>query len=137
MFNKPSNSEHETKTLDLLYCRQFVLGPHFIDVMPGWHHIDIDPNLKLSVHPEVDVEQIAHANRKLVVIGFMLDSVTPEKSNKEILFDLINKVDNIDALTKATAPYGGRWILIALFGDKKYLFNDPTGLRQVFFTDPK
>ena len=136
MLNKLSNPEHKTKMLNLLYCRQFILGPHFVDVAPGWRHIEIDPNLKLSIHPEVDVEQTAHANRKLVAIGFMLDSVTPEKTTREILSELINKADNIDALTKATGPYGGRWILIASFGDKKYLFNDPTGLRQVFFTDP-
>jgi hypothetical protein len=126
----------DTLTKELLHCRQFILGPDFVDVMPGWKHIDIDYGLKLSIHPEVEVEQIAYAGKKLTVIGDILDSVSPKKSNRDILSDLINKADDLDTLTRATGPYGGRWILIASFGDKKYLFNDALGLRQVFYTDP-
>jgi len=121
---------------NLLHCRQFILGPRFVDVAPGWAHLEIGPGLKLSAHPELEVESIAHAEKSLAAIGPMLDSNTPENTNKDILTELLNKADNIDALTRATSPYGGRWILIATFGKKRYLFNDPSGLRQAFFTDP-
>ena len=105
------------ETLDeaLLYCRQFILGPGFINVMPGWQYIEIDSRLKLSMHPEVEVERIVCAEKTLVAIGSIFDSLAPAKSNRDILAELIVKADNIEALTKATGHLGGRWLLIAKF----------------------
>jgi len=54
---------HETLTNELLHCRQFILGPDFIDVLPGWRHINLDGGLNLSIHPELKVEQIAYADK--------------------------------------------------------------------------
>jgi len=134
--NESSRSNQETRAKDLLYCKQFILGPGFIEVMPGWRHLDLGHDLKLSIHPDLEVEQIVHADKKLAVIGNILDSLAPEKSNRDIISELIDGVDNIEALTRATGQYGGRWILILSFGDKKYIFNDAFGLRQIFYSDP-
>jgi hypothetical protein len=41
----------------------------------------------------------------------------------------------IQALVDATFRLGGRWLLIAQEGNRGYLFNDPMGLRQAFYTD--
>ena len=135
--NDPSRPDQERRAEELLYCKQFILGPGFIDVAPGWRHLDLGYDLKLSVHPELEVEQIANANKKLTAIGNLLDSLAPGKSNRDILSELIVGADDIDALTRATGHYGGRWILMASFGDNKYIFNDALGLRQIFYSDPK
>ena len=74
LFGRP----YEDVEQELLYCRQFILGPSFVEVMPHWRYIDIDTYLKLSIHPEVDVEQACEGGRKLVVIGTALDSTAPE-----------------------------------------------------------
>jgi len=105
--------------------------------MPGWRHLDLGHDLKLSVNPELEIEQVARADKKLTAIGNLLDSLAPEKSNQEIIAELIDGADDIDALTRATGHYGGRWILMASFGDRKYIFNDALGLRQIFYSDPR
>ena len=134
--NSPLNPAPKTATEELLHCKQFILGPHFIDVMPGWQYLDIGHDLKLTYHPELDIEQAAHADKKFTAIGHILDSLTPDKSNRDILSDLIDGANDIHSLTRAIGIYGGRWIIIASFGNKTYLFNDALGFRQVFYTHP-
>lgn len=131
LFGRP----YEDVEQELLYCRQFILGPSFVEVMPGWKYIDIDADLKLSIHPEVDVEQVCEAGRKLTLIGTLLDSTAPAKSNREILLDLVDKAQAFESLVRESGRFGGRWVLLAFFGDSKYLLNDAIGLRQVFYSD--
>ena len=135
MTDNTATPADETLDEELLYCRQFILGPGFINIMPGWQYIEIDSRLKLSMHPEVEVERIVCAEKTLVAIGSIFDSLAPAKSNRDILAELIVKADNIEALTKATGHLGGRWLLIAKFEENRYLFNDALGLRQVFYTE--
>jgi hypothetical protein len=61
------------------------------------------------------------------------DHVLATDSN--ILDDLLGKYSSIQTLVDATFRLGGRWLLIAQEGNRSYLFNDPMGLRQVFYTD--
>jgi len=73
MTGKLFGRSYEDVEQQLLYCRQFILGPAFIEVSPGWRYIDIDTDLKLSIHPEVEVEQACEGDRKFLVIGTMLE----------------------------------------------------------------
>jgi len=131
LFGRP----YEDVEQELLYCRQFILGPSFVEVMPQWRYIDIDVDLKLSIHPEVDVEQACEGGRILVVIGTVLDSTAPEKSNRDILRNLIGDAQELESLVRESGRLGGRWILLGFFGYRKYLLTDAMGLRQVFYSD--
>lgn len=135
MTSKLFGRTYEEVEKELLYCRQFILGPSFVEVAQAWRYIDIDSDLKLSIHPEVDVEQVSADGRKFTLIGTLLDSTAPAKSNREILLDLIDKAAEFDTLVQESGRFGGRWILLAFFDDRKYLLNDAIGLRQVFYSD--
>jgi hypothetical protein len=127
-------SYHEVEQ-ELLYCRQFILGPAFVEVMPGWRYIDKVAGLKLSIHPEVDVVQVASADRELTLIGEVLDSTAPGKSNRDILLDLVDRTRDLADLVGESGRFAGRWIILAAFGDERYLIHDALGLRQVFYTN--
>jgi hypothetical protein len=60
----------------------------------------------------------------------------PSASDADILHRLVQSFDRCDDLFEKTEPLGGRWILIADDGREVRLFNDATGLRQVFHTVP-
>lgn len=121
----------------LLYRRQFVLGPRFAEQLAGWKRITVTSNLNLTVHPDLQAQQVALDNNKITLLGYILDPNRPEATDAEILKDLLfklNTCDDLDDSFKWTDDFGGRWILIVDDGKEIRLFNDATGLRQVFYT---
>ncbi|HEB85583.1 MAG TPA: hypothetical protein ENI68_01000 [Gammaproteobacteria bacterium] len=67
----------------------------------------------------------------------MLDPDIPDATDADITTRLLEEHAELGTLIAATARLGGRWVLIATYGEKKFLFHDPFGLRQAFYTDPK
>jgi len=120
----------------LLYAGQFVLAPSFVEHFVGRHEIDRDGVWKLSAHPDLACTQVTDGQRSLTLIGHMLDPLAPAAGNEAILWPLLSRYANRAALIDATAGLGGRWALIAINGEDKFLFTDALGLRQVFYTDP-
>lgn len=76
------------------FCHQFILGPKFVDSLPGWQRIDVSDSLKLTLHPEVAVEQKSDGNKAITVIGYILDPKKSESSNANITLDLLNNFFN-------------------------------------------
>jgi hypothetical protein len=127
----------EVKYQRLLFRSQFTLGRSFIDIIPSAQQLTIRANLLLTAHPDLNI-QIAQAKQKrLVLLGFILDPENPQSSNAAIIENLVRNFNHYDDLFLLTARFGGRWILIADDGDKLVLFHDPAGLRQVFYSDLK
>lgn len=118
------------------FCHQFILGPRFIDSLVGWQHTDVSDSLKLTLHPEVTVEQISDGNKSITLIGYILDPQNPESSNADIIQNLLKNFSAIKGLANQTAKYGGRWIIVAQVDGQSGLFNDALGLRQIFYTTP-
>jgi hypothetical protein len=130
-----------SETSDILnptqYISQFLLGPVSAVIPGGWTKTAITGELQLGTHPELSVTHAASADRSLTLIGFMLDPDLPDATDTDIVARLLEKHAKLDSLISATARLGGRWVLIATSGINKYLFHDPFGLRQAFYTDPE
>lgn len=119
------------------YISQFLLGPISTVCPDGWTKTEIEGGLQLGTHPELSVTHAASKDRSLTLIGFMLDPDLPDAIDTDIVSRLLEGHTGLDSLIAATSRLGGRWALIATYGKNKYLFHDPFGLRQAFYTDPK
>ncbi len=121
----------------LLFRRQFILGPHFPEAVPSWKRLTVRPSMCLSVHPDLNTSMVTYENKTITLLGYILDPGKPEANDSDILHSLIRQLSSCNALEtffKCTYGLGGRWILIVDDGREIILFNDPMGLRQVFFT---
>jgi len=122
----------------LLFRRQFILGPYYIESLPAWKRFSIRNDICLTVHPDLPVCQVKQENKSITLLGYVLDPYNPQYYDLDILNVLLNKFclqDNLKSLIQHTYTYGGRWILIVDDGTETILFNDATGYRQVFYTD--
>ena len=119
----------------LLYRCQFILGPFFIDELNSWKRVKINHSLYLTVHPDLEITQTVSQGKSITLLGFMLDPDNAQARNSDIIDNLIQSLFSHDDLFEQTGRFGGRWILIVDDGRKVGLFNDATGLRQVFYTD--
>ena len=99
--------------------------------------MEIEGGLLLCAHPGLSVTQETFQDRSLTLVGFLLDPDKPDATDADILQRVLRESSGLEALIAATENLGGRWALVATFGNKKYLFNDALGLRQAFYTDPE
>lgn len=118
-----------------LFCHQFIAGPEYLTGLEGWKKIEASDQLRITCHPELEVTQATKGASSITLIGHMLDSDDPSATNQQILEKIVSQFSDISTLIGMSAPYGGRWLIIAVKGEEQYLFHDALGLRQVFYTD--
>lgn len=119
----------------LLFRRQFVLGPRFVERLNSWNRAKINDYVYLTVQPDLPLHHVVHDSKSLTLLGYILDPFSPELSDDDILNQLIRQVGDADDIFQYTDNLGGRWILIFNDGQEMRLFNDAGGLRQVFYTN--
>ena len=119
----------------LLFRRQFILGPYFLERFKSWQKCIINDSIFLTVHPDLQVCQTNHEQKSLTLLGYILDSANPKSDNLDIVGTLIRQVETAKDVFAYTHALGGRWILIMDDGKDVLLFNDATGSRQVFYTN--
>lgn len=122
----------------LLYRNQFIFGPFFVDDLKSWKRIKISSSIIsicLTAHPDLDTFQATYQNKSITLLGFILDPDNPKASDSDIINDLIRSFSNSDDLFERTGKLGGRWIIVVDDGQEVRLFNDASGLRQVFYSD--
>jgi hypothetical protein len=120
----------------LLFRRQFILGPRFVDRFESWKRVKVRDTHCLTVHPDLPICNTEYGNKSLTLLGYILDPNNPEYLDLDILKRLLHQLcisDSLDDLFNYTAPFGGRWILIVDSGLQMSLFNDAAGYRQVFY----
>lgn len=122
--------------MSLGYFNQFILGSAFVEQLHGWQQIALAGGFKLTVHPDLACTQVRDAGRELTLIGHILDPLSPEATNTDILRALLRHFASRESLIAATDRCGGRWLLVAVNADESFLFHDALGLRQAFYTDP-
>lgn len=118
----------------LLFRRQFILGPRFVERHKSWRMIKIHDSLYLTVHPDLQLLQTVYKDRSLTLLGYILDPYNPKSNDFDIINGLIRQIEIHDDIFQYTENLGGRWIIMLDDGKEVILFNDATGLRQVFYT---
>jgi len=119
----------------LLFRRQFVLGPRFLEDFADWRRLEVRPSLRLTVHPDLPVSQAETDGMSVTLMGYVLDPHEPRATDADIVQRLLGHIElnrDREAFIRLTYPFGGRWILLVDDGRDPWLFNDPCGYRQVY-----
>ena len=118
---------------NLLYRRQYFIGPKFVDRFKSWNRINIGKNIHVTAHPDLTVTTAKKGDTELALLGFMFDSQNYQSDHKTILNEIISNNPEFADVIQATSRYAGRWIMIYSNNSESKLFHDPGGLRQVFY----
>jgi len=121
----------------LLFRRQFILSTNSAYCFEDWNNVNLDSSVYLSVHPDLEVTQSCSNGISLILLGFVLDPFSPQKTNQEILSDVINQSFCFADVVNKTEPLGGRWALIYKDKNSLNVLHDPCGQRQVYFYQDK
>lgn len=119
----------------LKFRRQFAFGSTPFHGFDEWNKTVISNGYYLTVHPDLELTQIRLEGRELILIGYIIDPFHPKWGNSQILLNLLQKSTNKKVLFKETESLSGRWVLIFTHNDESVLFNDPCGLRSVYYTN--
>ena len=131
------NEQSKYNIEKLLFRRQFVLGPNYVEAFQSWKRVKVNNMIYLTVHPDLSTYKADYENKSITLLGYILDPLNPQANDSDIINILIRELsmrDSLDSFFECTYTFGGRWILIVDDGKEGRLFNDATGLRQVFYT---
>src|SRR5262245_44970525 len=119
----------------LLFRRQFIIGPRFVEGFDAWRRITIGSRFCLLAHPDLPITQPADGDRSLTLLGYALDPDDPEATDDDIVRRLLPTVQPPGTLLSAVSRLGGRWVLVADTSTRTTLVMDAGGFRHVHYTD--
>lgn len=117
----------------LLLRRQFILGPRFIGDFPTWKKIKVSSSIFLTVHPELETEQVSHQGSSITLLGYILDPYEPKSSNFEICNRLISQIGSADDIFRNINHMGGRFVIVLNYNGSLRIFTDAIGFRPVYY----
>jgi len=118
---------------NFLFRRQFILSSNSEHTFENWVKINLDKNMFLSVHPDLEVVQSTNGEVQLTLLGYAVNPFEPSKSNQQILDSMLENPITFDELIRKSEPLGGRWIIIYKNKNSLLLFNDPCSNRPVYY----
>lgn len=124
-------------TGNLYFRRQFILSSVALDSFSSWKKVQIGKDFFLEAHPDLEITQEKYGDNELTLLGYFIDPYSPDRSNKEILLNLLQNQKGMDSLFEQTSKLSGRWIIISNSNTETIIFNDPGGLRSVYYTAPQ
>lgn len=117
----------------LLFRRQFLLSREPIPELGYWNHLVLKNEFHLYAHPDLNVSSANMGERNIILIGYILDYRNAQKTNQDIVNDIIKSTDSFSSFIKNIKIYAGQYVLIYLDNDKFNLLHDPLGLREVYY----
>ena len=117
----------------LLYRRQFILGSRFINCFPHWKREKVDNDIFLTVHPDLPITKVASNKNSIIMLGYILDPLNVSHDNFRILESIIAEIKSADDIFVKIARMCGRFVMIAKINNDFRIFNDTSGMRQIFY----
>lgn len=121
------------ETEKYLFRRHFILGPRYIENLPGWKKNKLNDRLFLAVHPDLPLTTVSSNGDFIALLGFILDPYKPSWDNVQVLEEMIGKVTEADEVFDLVSPMGGRFVMIVNVNGAVRVFNDPAGFRHVYY----
>src|SRR4051812_23944339 len=117
----------------LRFRRQFILSTNQTFSFDTWQNLRVGNEAYLSVHPDLEVTKSSSNGKEIILLGFILDPFTPDKTNQEIVDEIVCQSCSFDEIVDKTEPLGGRWAIIYRDNRTIQVFNDPCGQRLVYY----
>jgi hypothetical protein len=117
---------------DILYRRQFYFGLRPFG-SEKWKRVTMPDGYWLSAHPDLKITQMQTGDFQVTLLGFVLDPFIPSDTDEQILARLCETARSIPDFIQLTEPLSGRWILFLYQDDNAVVFNDPCGMRTIFY----
>lgn len=117
-----------------IFRRQFIITSKEKDLNKYWISERLNDNLHLYIHEDLGLTTSTLDKRKLYLLGYIIDPNNYNYDNEQILNRLLEKSNDFKTLVDQSLSLSGRWILIYKEDDNLYLFNDPSSLRQVYYS---
>lgn len=119
---------------NLMYRRQFIMGNRYVDKLVGWKREQLNEKFFLTIHPDLEHEILEKNGVKLALLGFIIDPYNPEYTNNDVLINILENAKDSKDVLEMLYNYSGRWVIIYHDSNETKIFNDPCGLRQVFYS---
>lgn len=122
----------------LLRHGQLYIGRQIPERFGAWTRVPLDGTLWLAAHPGLNVVRVERGLHVLTLAGFLIDPEHPERSDAEIVEELLGTPGFAASPFAATERLGGRWLLVLAGPEDTFAFADAGGLRQLFLApDPQ
>jgi len=117
---------------ELKFRRQFLLTPKVCSTLDSWVMKEWGTHY-LYVHPDCELTRASKEDLDIILMGYMLDPASPEHTNQDILADFL-QIETIEEIPLKLYTLTGRFVLFVKYRDSYRFFNDPCGLRSLFYT---
>lgn len=117
----------------LRFRRQFLLSDRAVSELQDWQYQEV-AGLHLYAHRDLEVTTRREGNHCLVLLGDMFDPFHPEKTNNEIVSDIMPRVNDLCDLFDALKRYAGRYALLCGNGKDFVIVHDPLGTREIYYS---
>ena len=124
---------NETDKNEFLFCRQFILGPRFVQDLSGWNRVKLAEGFCLTSHPFLNVTRGKLENREIVCLGDIFDPTNPYSSQEKIISNLARDAANFMDFEKEVSTLAGRWVLLISIDHRTRLYPDAMGSKSVFY----
>lgn len=116
----------------LIFRRQFLLTAKKIDGLDGWRRL-ASSGKTLYVHPDLEITVEELDDKRIILIGFILDWRRPELGNSEIIRLLLSRSKDFAEVLESTYELAGRFAIIYEDGRCCRMFHDAGGQREIYF----
>lgn len=128
------NLNSENKTMDFSnFKRKFLFTKIKLNINSDWQLCPMTNNYNLYYHRDLEFTISQNKEVKLVLLGFLFDAQNVEFGNQEILDQLIEAKSYNDIIYKLK-KHAGRWIIFMEYKNDLFVFHDPAGMRQIFYS---
>ena len=117
----------------LVYRRQFLLINSEIKELNHWQYKNIDDNIHLYVHPDLNLTYSSSKTFHIIMLGNIFDPNDPQKGDNDIISDLSLKIESFNELISSIRSYAGRYVFIYKDHFNFCIFHDPLGLREIYY----
>ena len=104
------NAQAKHNYRDLLYNRQFVVGPRIPKSLKLWQHASFNGVGIICAHPNLNLDGVSIVDREAVCLGQMIDPGKPSDDGRRVLERIVKLASNFETFETATAEVGGRWL---------------------------
>jgi len=104
-----------------------------MDNLENWRHEKVDHNYYLTVHPDLQISKASWNENFIIMLGYILDPLNTSFDNNQIVDSLIKEARKADEIFEKIGRMCGRFIMIIKMNNDFRIFNDTTGMRQIFY----